>query len=616
MKNILTIILSVILCINVFAESEPNNTHQQATPITPNSSDNGTLFYNDSQNYDDVDWWVITLSYDGSLYFEVNSTGNLDIDLYIYDVDGETSIASYDISIGQRESTHHNALKAGTYYVKAVRYSGSGSYTIFNRFTLAPYQNDSEPDDSFEQALPLALNSESTGHIGYYQAKSYDQVDWWKVVIPFDGSLKIRTESDSADIDLYIYDVDGKTSIASYDISIGLIEETHFNNLIPGTYFIKVVLYSKHGGYKITSNYVQTNIENVTTNDAETNDSYDKAQSLGVFNATSTVVNYGHLGYYSNSYTDDVDWWSVDVQTDGKLIIKTLSNETLEIDLYLYDVDGITQIASYDISTGINEQTHFNGLSPGKYFIKAFKYSGYGSYKIVGEFIKSKLENDIEPNNDMANALQINSNIVYTGHLGYYSKGITDNSDYYKITLTSNWDSLYVRTDSDSTLEIDLYLYDNLQNQISYAGLYGVSEIMSLKNANANTYYIRAYKYSGYGSYAIKVTNRYPGNPLTDIVDEDVKTITATFALNQNYPNPFNPVTIISYQIPENSFVTLKVYDILGNEVATLVNELQIAGVYKVEFSANHFNLSSGIYFYKLEAGTKFSQVKKFILMK
>ena len=91
------------------------------------------------------------------------------------------------------------------------------------------------------------------------------------------------------------------------------------------------------------------------------------------------------------------------------------------------------------------------------------------------------------------------------------------------------------------------------------------------------------------------------------------------FNLNQNYPNPFNPSTIISYQIPVSGRVLLKVYDALGNEVATLVNQVQSAGNHQVEFNTqqttNNRQLSSGIYFYRLTAGS-FSSVKKMILTK
>jgi len=81
----------------------------------------------------------------------------------------------------------------------------------------------------------------------------------------------------------------------------------------------------------------------------------------------------------------------------------------------------------------------------------------------------------------------------------------------------------------------------------------------------------------------------------------------------QNYPNPFNPSTIIRYQIPERNFITLKIYDVLGNEIATLVNEEKFIGSYAVEFDASR--LPSGIYFYRLQAGS-FVETKKMVLIK
>jgi hypothetical protein len=85
------------------------------------------------------------------------------------------------------------------------------------------------------------------------------------------------------------------------------------------------------------------------------------------------------------------------------------------------------------------------------------------------------------------------------------------------------------------------------------------------------------------------------------------------FYLAQNYPNPFNPITNLSFVIGHSSFVTLKVYDILGNEVATLVNEEKPAGRYTIEFDG--YNLASGIYYYQIKAGS-FTAVKKLILLK
>ncbi|MFN3872460.1 MAG: T9SS type A sorting domain-containing protein [Ignavibacterium sp.] len=129
-----------------------------------------------------------------------------------------------------------------------------------------------------------------------------------------------------------------------------------------------------------------------------------------------------------------------------------------------------------------------------------------------------------------------------------------------------------------------------------------------------------------YGDWELKIIDGYAGNDgalnawslqitldsPTGIEDE-YNLMPNDFVLYQNYPNPFNPSTKISWQSPVSSHQTLKVYDVLGNEVATLVDEFRDAGRYEIEFDASI--LSSGIYFYRLQAGS-FIQTKKMILIK
>lgn len=98
---------------------------------------------------------------------------------------------------------------------------------------------------------------------------------------------------------------------------------------------------------------------------------------------------------------------------------------------------------------------------------------------------------------------------------------------------------------------------------------------------------------------------------LTDVNDESAGV--NDFSLEQNFPNPFNPSTRINYQIANDNFVTLKVYDIIGNEIAALVNNQQPAGKYSVDF--NSANLPSGVYLYRLQAGN-YIQTRKMTLIK
>jgi len=122
-------------------------------------------------------------------------------------------------------------------------------------------------------------------------------------------------------------------------------------------------------------------------------------------------------------------------------------------------------------------------------------------------------------------------------------------------------------------------------------------------------------------SDTIYITHNAPGSPSKIVVTgngkvvgiEDKEQIPIKYVLAQNYPNPFNPTTTIDYSIPNSSFVTLKIFDLLGKEIATLVNEEKSIGNYEIEFNGS--NLSSGVYFYKMQSGA-FVATKKLILLK
>jgi hypothetical protein len=96
-------------------------------------------------------------------------------------------------------------------------------------------------------------------------------------------------------------------------------------------------------------------------------------------------------------------------------------------------------------------------------------------------------------------------------------------------------------------------------------------------------------------------------------VAENRTDIPKDFSLNQNFPNPFNPTTTISFSLPKQSFVSLKVFDLLGREAATVVSEEFSAGNYTKQWNAA--NIPSGVYFYRLRAGS-FTETKKLLLLK
>ncbi|MFH1194249.1 MAG: LamG-like jellyroll fold domain-containing protein [bacterium] len=150
----------------------------------------------------------------------------------------------------------------------------------------------------------------------------------------------------------------------------------------------------------------------------------------------------------------------------------------------------------------------------------------------------------------------------------------------------------------------------------------GGFETIGFVEGHGNSNSIKEYLFTdneittGKYSYRLKQIDIDGSFSYSDIVEVELNELPKSFELSQNYPNPFNPSTTIKYSIPavETPYMaSLRVYDILGNEVATLVNESKPAGNYEVKFDAS--NLSSGIYFYQLNAGS-FTATKKLILLK
>jgi hypothetical protein len=183
--------------------------------------------------------------------------------------------------------------------------------------------------------------------------------------------------------------------------------------------------------------------------------------------------------------------------------------------------------------------------------------------------------------------VQYGVQILFAGHNHYYARAVVNNIQH--ITTGGGGAPLY---------QPNL----NYPYIVAGASAYHFCKI----EINNETLHFTAIKSSGEIIDTFSIVNSLVN------VNSEKNLIAKSFVLENAYPNPFNPSTMIEYYIPENSFVTLKVFDILGNEVATLVNEIKNPGNYEVEFSAA--GLPSGVYFYSLQAGD-FVQTKKMILL-
>ncbi len=244
----------------------------------------------------------------------------------------------------------------------------------------------------------------------------------------------------------------------------------------------------------------------------------------------------------------------------------------------------------------------------------------------IGVLVKDGLNDWVPFSNGLPNVVVSELEILYSGggndklRAGTFGRGLWE----------TNIDAgLPVEL---SSFEIDFDKYQNIKlNWITSSEINNKGFEIQRKYSNSNTWedldfiegngtttqknsytYIDAILPAGKYLYRLKQIDFNGSFEYSNIVEIEV-IAPDNFELNQNFPNPFNPVTKISFQIPGQYFVSLKVYDILGNEVATLVNEKKSAGKYNVDFNASA--LPSGVYFYKLQAGS-FVQTKKMILLK
>lgn len=171
--------------------------------------------------------------------------------------------------------------------------------------------------------------------------------------------------------------------------------------------------------------------------------------------------------------------------------------------------------------------------------------------------------------------------------------------------VTLKWST--VMEENNKAFEIERKTTGTAWNKIGYTEGHGTT------NQINNYSYTERGIAAGHYSYRLKQID-YNGNyKYYDLNSEVIIGIPSKFSLSQNYPNPFNPATVINYELPIMNYVSLKVYDISGKEVANLVNEVKQAGYYSATFDAK--GLSSGMYFYKLSTDN-FSAVKKMVVIK
>jgi hypothetical protein len=382
---------------------------------------------------------------------------------------------------------------------------------------------------SIGSATAIAPNGNAGGTINDQSTNHY-----WKVTTASDGYLRFQIASTSTiDVDVLLFDTDGTTTIMS-DYQSGPNSEV-FGFLKPGTYYLLVYRWTgTSGSYTVTSSFSSP----VKPQDAESNNTPATAVVL-----SPTGSSTGHLGYYSAGQTDNDDYWKITTTQDGWLRVQVQSDsldargdQRFDLDVILYDVNGSTSIAS-DYRSGTFSQVD-NFVRPGTYYVRVYRWTGRaGTYDIKSEFFTPPLSNDAEGNDSYQTAITVAVNSSVTGHLGYYSSGVTDSDDYWKFTTAADG-RIVVTAVSDSLdrsgvrFDLDMIIYD-VNGTTSIASDYRsgtVSEcILFLR---PGTYYARVYRWTGNGAsyrFSVAQTNPPRGN---DVEGNDWFSLASTLSLN------------------------------------------------------------------------------------
>ncbi len=346
---------------------------------------------------------------------------------------------------------------------------------------------------------------------------------------------------------------------------------------------------------------------------------------------TATPITFGYPAAGTLSRTSgDPDFYSFQVPVGHLIVDGTDSTNTTNLRLTLYDSTGKEL---YDIDRNINERLEYNVTTAGKYYVRVLGNKNGSTYATGPYQLWARIGTPTD-------AREPNDGPLF----GFFNQVTPAGFNYSDTTNTldpgvglpgSDWDYFSVIASPGQTItplvqaksfksattlnhiQLALYRKNAFSSALSSASSTDGSDVsLSYAVAVADTYYVLVTNTtpSEAGPNArYKLTIGTPTGVL-----EDVTSLPKEFALDQNYPNPFNPSTTIRFALPKDAMVSLKVYDVLGREVRTLVNERVSAGYQQVVWDGrNQFGaqVASGMYIYRITAG-EFISIKKMMMLK
>ncbi len=509
-------------------DSEPNdNFSTTSTLLKPGVEVTGHLGYfykRDGSDRDTKDFYIIKIERNTKARFGFKSYERLSINyLRLYNEIGNT------IELRNSEACYNTAdtltvvdLAAGTYYLQIDRYGGEGGYTLSYTEEYPSMNNDTEPNDAYNQTGVRTLPNEQplTGHLGYFykrDASDRDKDDWYKVVVAKNGagSFKFETDKILSINYLRLYSLkDGVLKERNSKACYNTIDELIVPNLEAGTYYLRIDYYGGQGAYKLTYKA----INNPLQNDTEPNNKYNDSGVVTLFNGQPAT---GQLGYTieGTSDIDNSDFYKVIISTNTKARFGFKTDGTLSINyLRLYNEIGDTieqrnSEACYNIADTL---TVFD-LAAGTYYLQIDRYGGQGGYTLSYTEEYPSVGNDSEPNDNFSTTSTIlKPGVEVTGHLGYFYKqdgSDRDTKDFYIVKIERNTKARF-GFKSHERLSINyLRLYNEIGDTIEQRNseaCYNIADTLTVVDLAAGTYYLQIDRYGGEGGYTLSYTEEYP----------------------------------------------------------------------------------------------------------
>lgn len=409
-----------------------------------------------------------------------------------------------------------------------------------------------------------------------------------------------------------------------------------------GTYYIDFHSGNNWGwpaGKENQSYSILVTVENaIDTN--ESNDSMGSAKGI-ILGEIVFACQWERVA--TNSVSGDEDWYRIDLTSPGILSLEIkdwvpTQNWGMDYDrFYIYnnngDAIGVKSSNENDPYSKwmLNPETDLIDIyltAGGSFYLRFHSGAGYShkGYTLSSSFVP--IIDTFEPNNNLDQAKEIQLGTWYNAYQwrsADTTTNIRNDEDYYKLTVQSEGELVITLNDWTATYNWGdnfdrMYIYDVNGSPLGSTGtdpyydwMMGGGNTTKINLPGAGDYFVRLHSGSGYSTEPYKILFEF-NTSTTDIDTDNELEIPQDYSLYQNYPNPFNPSTKIKYSVKETGQVTVKIYDLIGNEVMTLLNEItKSPGYYDVSFEAR--NLTSGFYFYTIRVND-FYDVKKMILVK